>query len=372
MSEQRRDSIQLPKTLDGRTFCPVTRAGVFEYRNDDGSIRRELRRPEDVFHADSMASLSQIPVTLLHPAEFVTDETFGELAVGSTGDSVKQDGNFALTPIKVARKDGKDALAAGIRELSCGYEFAGLDFTPGTWNGERYDAIQRGPYTYNHVALVPAGRAGDRVRYMDGKHQDAPAVGGEGGTVKIKIDGVEVEVADSVGLHVARLQGRADAAESFVEKMKAKKEEGEGEESDDKKDCKGKDGKGEKTDAVDVDKVRTDAIAATRARVALETALTPHLGAEYRCDGKTDADLRKDALAKLAPELDLTGKDDAYVAARLDRAIEAETTRGKGYEGMRQDAANGGATGKSRTDAMHDEYIKELHARQNRDRGITA
>ena len=370
MSEQRRDSIQLPTTLDGRKFSPVTRCGVFEYRNDDGSVRRELRPPEWVFHADSLASLAQVPVTLLHPAEFVTDDTAGDLAVGSTGDSVRRDGDFVLTPLKVWRKDAKVALANGIRELSCGYGFGGLDFTPGVWNGERYDAIQRGPYDYNHVAIVPAARAGATVWYMDGKHQDAPAVGGEGGTVKIKIDGVEVEVADSVGLHVARLQGRADAAESFVEKMKAKHAEPDGDEGEDGKDGKGK--KKEDAAPVDADKIRADAVTATRARVALETALTPHLGAEYRCDGKSDADLRKDALAKLAPELDLAGKDDAYVAARLDMAIEAETTRGKGYEGMRQDAANGGATGKSRTDAMHDEYIKELHARQNRDRGITA
>lgn len=365
MSEQRRDSIQLPTTLDGRKFSPVTRAGVFEYRNDDGSVRRELRRPEDVFHADSLASLAQVPVTLLHPAEFVTDDTAGELAVGSTGDSVRRDGDFVLTPLKVWRRDAKAALASGVRELSCGYEFDGLDETPGEWHGERYDAIQRGPYVYNHVAIVPAGRAGDRVRYMDGKHQDAAPAAHEG-TVKIRIDGVEVEVADAVGLHIAKLQGRADAAEGFLAKMKAAHKEPDGDEGEEAAD-KAKD---KKTDAADVEKVRADAIAATRVRVALETALAPHLGADYRCDGKSDADIRKDALAKLAPELDLTGRTDAQIEARLDLALEAEATRGNGYEGMRQDAAQpNGAGAKSRMDEAHDEYLKTVAERQKRERG---
>ena len=204
---------------------------------------------------------------------------------------------------------------------------------------------------------------------MDGKHQDDAPAGVTEGTVKIKIDGVETEVADTVGLHIATLRGRADAAEGFLAKMKAAKEP-DGDEGKDEADDKDKE---KKQDAADIEKVRTDAIAATRARVALETALAPHLGAEYRCDGKTDAELRADALAKLAPELDLKGRTDAQIEARLEVALEAETTRGTGYEGLRQDAADAGkgngAGQKSRMDALHDEYMTEVKARQKRERG---
>ena len=34
----------------------LTRVGIFEYRRPDGSIRRELRLPEEVFAPESLAS----------------------------------------------------------------------------------------------------------------------------------------------------------------------------------------------------------------------------------------------------------------------------------------------------------------------------
>ena len=50
----------------------------------------------------------------------------------------------------------------GLRELSLGYELD-LDETPGTWNGEPYDAIQKN-IRVNHLALVDKARAGDQAR----------------------------------------------------------------------------------------------------------------------------------------------------------------------------------------------------------------
>lgn len=370
MSEQRRDTIAVDATtLDGRKFSPVTRAGIFVYHNDDGTPRRELRRPEDVFAPESLASLSQVPVTLGHPDDFVTDETWQALAVGTTGDSVRRDGEFVTTPLKVIRRDAKAAIKGGIRELSCGYEFARLDMSPGIWNGEAYDAIQVGPFDYNHVAIVAQGRAGERVRYMDGKFSDKPA-GEVEHTVKIRIDGKDVEVADDVGLAFARLQGRADAAAEFIEKMKAKKKEAD----DDGDEPDGDEGMAadakKKNDAAD--KIRADAETATRARVALETKLTPHVGDKYRFDGKKDAEIRKDALGKLCPELDLTGKDDAYVAARLDIALDGEQARTDAahanYKGIVQPLTGG----HSRIDAAHDDYEKTVKARMDREAGKTA
>jgi hypothetical protein len=58
------------------------------------------------------------------------------------------------------------------------------------------------------------------------------------------------------------------------------------------------------------------------ARAALEGTVRKVLGAEVRLDGKTDKELRLEVLAKLAPKLDPAGKDDAYLLARFDTAIE--------------------------------------------------
>lgn len=48
------------------------------------------------------------------------------------------------------------------RELSCGYTVT-LDETPGEWQGQKYDAVQR-QIKYNHIAIVKAGRAGPHAR----------------------------------------------------------------------------------------------------------------------------------------------------------------------------------------------------------------
>jgi hypothetical protein len=60
-----------------------------------------------------------------------------------------------------------------------------------------------------------------------------------------------------------------------------------------------------------------------QARIALKSQARAVLGAEVKLDGNTDRELRADVLAKLAPKCDLTGKDDAYVSARFDAAIES-------------------------------------------------
>ena len=46
------------KTPQGFLKVPAyaTRAGVFNYKTNDGKIIRELRSPEEVFHKDSLSS----------------------------------------------------------------------------------------------------------------------------------------------------------------------------------------------------------------------------------------------------------------------------------------------------------------------------
>jgi uncharacterized protein len=70
----RYDTFQIPKvqkTKEGylRGDAVGSRAGVFVYYNLDGSIRRELRHPDDIFTKTSLDTLKMIPVTLDHPSE---------------------------------------------------------------------------------------------------------------------------------------------------------------------------------------------------------------------------------------------------------------------------------------------------------------
>ena len=60
---------------------------------------------------------------------------------------------------------------SGFKELSLGYNLD-LDETPGVWQGEHYDAIQRN-IRINHLALVREARAGDQARLnVDSKDGD--------------------------------------------------------------------------------------------------------------------------------------------------------------------------------------------------------
>lgn len=148
-----------------RVDARLTRVGVLEYRNADGSTRRELRHPDEVFKADSLDTLRGAPVTDLHPSDMVRSDTFRELARGHVGDDVRSDGGrFVAATLYVQDAGLVDAVERGDRrEISCGYTCS-YDPTPGEWQGEKYDGRQVG-ITYNHAAIGPRdwGRAGSDV-----------------------------------------------------------------------------------------------------------------------------------------------------------------------------------------------------------------
>lgn len=157
--------LRMEKTPEGfiQGTARVTRTGVFTYKNADGSLRRELRHPNDVFALASLESMKMIPITNLHPSEkLVNADTAKQLSIGFTGENVIPDGKFVMVPLKITSKDGVAAVDNGRKELSLGYEVE-LDDTPGTYDGEMYDCVQRN-IAYNHLAIVDRGRAGADVR----------------------------------------------------------------------------------------------------------------------------------------------------------------------------------------------------------------
>ena len=61
----------------------LTSVGIFEYTNPDGTIRRELRLPEEVFKKESLKSYKGKPVVITHDAGLITKENVHENAVGT-------------------------------------------------------------------------------------------------------------------------------------------------------------------------------------------------------------------------------------------------------------------------------------------------
>lgn len=144
----------------------VTTVGIFEYMNPDGSTRRELRLPEEVFNPDSLASYEGKPIIITHNAGEITKENVEDEIIGTILSKAYQDGDNVRA--KIVIHDTDKMKQSGLRELSLGYGLT-LDETPGEWNGHPYDAIQR-DIKINHLALVSAARAGEQARLnIDGK-----------------------------------------------------------------------------------------------------------------------------------------------------------------------------------------------------------
>ncbi len=213
------------------------RPGVFSYMRADGSVQREARLPEDVSAPDALQSLAGKPVVLLHPREDgnpidVTPENVADYQVGTVGTDLQVLANgHVKVQLIVHRQDALDFIAKGGRQLSPGYRVR-EDHTPGELGGSRYDMAGR-DIRFNHLALVPRGRQGDSVAIrLDADsaiqtnttqpvdpaptHQRTPMF-------KIRIDGIEVEVADPAAAKlIEQAIEKRDAAEKALADANAK------------------------------------------------------------------------------------------------------------------------------------------------------
>lgn len=154
----------------------VTSTGIFEYHNNDGSLRRELRLPDEVFNRESLSSYKGKPVVITHDAGLITKDNVAENQIGTILSDGKRDGDDVRAEIVIHDTDAmKDCK---MKELSLGYNLD-LDETPGIWNGQRYDAIQRN-IRINHLALVREARAGEQARLnIDSRDGESIMIGGK-------------------------------------------------------------------------------------------------------------------------------------------------------------------------------------------------
>jgi hypothetical protein len=165
---------------DGRiaAVARFARSGVYQY---SGSLlgRPDLptvnvyRDEREVFDEAAMASFAHKAITLDHPAASVDASNWRAVAVGYTEGKVARDGEFVEIPLMLADASAVAAYDSGkARELSAGY-VCDLVWRDGIApDGTRFDAVQE-KIRGNHIALVPAGRAGSECRIGDSMTQDA-------------------------------------------------------------------------------------------------------------------------------------------------------------------------------------------------------
>ncbi len=346
----------------------LTRTGVFPYRAADGSVRRELRPPEEVFARDSLDSYKGAPVTVGHPGR-VGPGNWKDHAVGHL-DEVHRNGDFVDGPVRLQHQDAIEHAASDkLREISMGYT-CDLDPTPGVYQGQKYDAVQRN-IRINHAALLPAGegRMGPDARL----HMDSNAAvsfdDGAGPYVRAVHDEETVPMAMTTeekaafekaqddarqatkDLEKARqdakdaktegeklaAQARADAAEiaklrAENDALKMQLEEGKRSSLEDKRRADGR----FQADVEDLIEARADA------REVFATAEDPK-GEKYDAKGKTAEQIRMEIIAHLAPKVRLDG---------IKKIADAEVRRDALQPTYDQVMSHKRETDKAREDAM--------------------
>ena len=294
-------SFQAIKTDEGfiKDSPIIGRTGILIYQNADGSTRREYRPPEEAFAEDSLASIRGKPITMGHHG-LVTTATYGQSKpIGTVLSEGRQDGNNIRADVVIYSLDTDD------RELSCGYQIE-LDETPGVTSlGEHYDAIQRN-IVYNHLAIVPRGRAGNARLNMDGEQIFEMEV--ETMSEKIKLDnGIEYDVPAEIKVAYTAMVEKADEQKKALDAMTAKFDSA----------------------SAEIEKLKADAEtakkeweakfdSAVKTTIELRTIASRH-GIE-KADEMSNEEIKKAIVMKVHPKLNLDGKSAEYIEVAFDLA----------------------------------------------------
>lgn len=297
----------------------LTRTGIFVYQDATGKQVRELRLPEEVMHADTLASFALVPVTNDHPPEMLTADNAKQYSVGSVSESVRPEGDKVRASMMITDAATIADIEAGKSELSCGYT---ADVVPesGVWNGQPYDAKQtniRG----NHVAIVDVGRAGP----LCALRMDAAMGAAEEITmneVMMELGGAQYAVPADLAAEIAKM----------LESKGLKPAMGDGKKPEDMQAA---------LDAVKADAKRqidalqakldglqnANAHKALREKIALEiredmavTELAKRFDADVS-ESDTVESKRRKIVAKLDPSIKLDGKSPEYVGGLLDALV---------------------------------------------------
>lgn len=358
--------------LTGRAI--VCSTGVYQYMDAEGNTHGELRLPEEVFATPFLDSLKLKPLTFLHPTEMVTAENVKQYQVGTLGnnpsspaglekkgDNGEQIGfqffntdmyNVSID-LTVHDAEAVSEVESGIRELSVGYS-CDLEDASGVWCGMKYDKIQRN-LRANHVSIVPKARGGDALRIrLDSadaavliKDSDKEATMPE--LKDIKLDGVEYKAEAKVLETLNNSNLRADGLQVKLDALTADKSKVEADRDNLKDKCDGLEKK-----IVELEKSRVDEAmiqAAVEKRVKILDAAKA-AGVEVK-DGMGDLDIQKAVIAKVFPKANLDGKDQVYVDARFDGALESLDGEANADAETRQV----GAAETVNTDAAKDEDV---------------
>lgn len=272
---------------------------------------RVYRHPDQVFSESTLNSITRVPVTLDHPSESVTADNWSKYAVGEVGDAYSKDAEWIVVNPMI--KDSAAIKAAGTthKEISMGYEAGIIKARDGIDADFEMTNIRM-----NHLALVPLGRAGPQARIGDSWGiepitdsqpgiKPKPVGGGlmtdQLKTVVLGDKAVQVAVTDVAAIE----QFKADSAKALADAQ-----------SKYQTDIAAKDTRiGELTvelqQAKDAANIDVDALVSARTELVSQVKA---IDSAIDAKGKTDAQLRKEAVAKKLGDAAVADANDDQIA----------------------------------------------------------
>lgn len=310
--------------------CVLARSGILEYaaRNFQPHAFND-RAPTDMIKVfrpvveleKSITSFSGAPVTDEHPAQMLTPSNTQFYQRGHVNGEVKvQDGYMRGNLIMTNVDTVTHVIAENKNEISNGY-FSRYDFNSGIVPktepidaGKGYDCVQLG-LRGNHVALVKEGRCGAECRVSDSIDNKE----GNQNMATVTINGVSYEASEQVAQAVGVLQTTMDSMTTDLKGLRQEQNN-----FDSRVDNKVKEQtaslqatldtkEGELTAAkAEIPTADTlDSLVEERSQVVTTMSV---LDSKYDCKGKSNDEIRKDAVAKAYPGVSLDGKNADFIS----------------------------------------------------------
>lgn len=320
-------------------------------------VVRVFRHPDEVFHKDSLATITRLPITIDHPKENVTADNWAKLAVGEIGDAYSTEPEWVVVNPMLKDKRGVNAARTTHKEFSMGYTADIIVARDGLQADFEVSNIR-----YNHLALVPAARAGHEARIgdswgasviQDSQPGISPNTAGKEGQMSDSLKTVvlgDKAVSVALGDVAAIEQYKTDMQRKLNDAEMAKKK------SDDEKDeeigtLKAKLKKAEDAAVIDVDKLvaeRTELVGKVK---AIDAKIDPA--------GKTDADLRRAAVASHFGDADIKDAPDAEINGMFKAIVSTQKQSNPVADAMRQGLKSVGDSGTAMADAQS-AYVARL------------
>lgn len=313
-------------------------------------VVRVYRHADEVFHKDSLATITRLPITIDHPKENVTADNWSQLAVGEIGDAYSTEPEWVVVNPMLKDKRGVNAARTTHKEFSMGYTADIIVARDGIQADFEISNIR-----YNHLALVPAARAGHEARIgdswgasviQDSQPGISPNTAGKEGQMSDSLKTVvlgDKAVSVALGDVAAIEQYKTDMQRKLTDAEMAKKKSDE--ENDEKiGELKAKLKKAEDAAVIDVDKLvaeRTELVGKVK---AIDAKIDPA--------GKTDAELRKAAVASKFGDAMLKDASDAEISGMFKAiAVDAKTVNPVA-DALRQGVKNIGDGAAAMNDAL--------------------